>query len=604
MEKIKVNMSPNPLDVQTIHASQNDGEARQWEFELHNNGELIDTSDVKEQMVFKSYKGGTEQLLPENGSTPTTSPFKGDIKYPQGLLTDQEFTYRQSPTEEDGNAKITDIKGNTLVWNQQLNDTGSTTTSNGITFTKNADGSITLNGTATAQADYTFGRFDYINGHKYLINGIPSGATVDGYRAFLFSSNETSNRIITATRDDWFTPRIRVSNGVTVSNVVFRLNIFDLTKMGLDSITSVGEFTSLFPSYYAYNQGSLLSFNGNGIKTVGKNIYSFESASVTASGITLENNGDGTYRLHGTATSLQDFRIRTGNQSLPLKKGTYKFSGIENGSASTYRMYANYHEDGVSTKYVSIDDGVGTFTLTDDGICVLFLRVYAGATIDVSFKPMLTFDYVTDQTFEPYTSSTLSLPISTYFPNGMDGVGTDYDELTNTKATTRMTRVDLGSLSWGYSTSAQRFYSLNFANNVKNNNANTLANANCAEYTNGIWNEVQGDTTKDMVFSISESNLLVRDKRYTTASAFKTAVSGVYLVYPLATPIETSFTTASLVTENGEVALANENGVLVGKCNIDISAESGFHDAKIKLADADGECYSNKIQLHIERSPQ
>ena len=59
MEKIKVNMSPNPLDVQTIHASQNDTEARQWEFELHNNGELIDTSDVNEQLVFKAYKGGT-----------------------------------------------------------------------------------------------------------------------------------------------------------------------------------------------------------------------------------------------------------------------------------------------------------------------------------------------------------------------------------------------------------------------------------------------------------------------------------------------------------------------------------------------------------------
>ena len=102
---MKVNMTPNPLDVVTIHASQGDTEARQWEFELHNNGELIDTSNVTEQLFFKAYKGGTEQLLPENGSTPTTSPFKGNIKYPQGLLTDQEFTYRQSPTEEDGYAK-------------------------------------------------------------------------------------------------------------------------------------------------------------------------------------------------------------------------------------------------------------------------------------------------------------------------------------------------------------------------------------------------------------------------------------------------------------------------------------------------------------------
>lgn len=46
METIKVNMNPNPLDVQTIHASQNDGEARQWGFELHNNGDVIDSSEV------------------------------------------------------------------------------------------------------------------------------------------------------------------------------------------------------------------------------------------------------------------------------------------------------------------------------------------------------------------------------------------------------------------------------------------------------------------------------------------------------------------------------------------------------------------------------
>ena len=119
METIRVNMTPCE-DVQTIHASQNDGEAREWGFALHNNGDVIDSSEVTDQIVFKAYKGGTEQLLPENTSTPTTSPFLGDIRYPQGLLTDQEFTYRQSPTEEDGLAKITEIKGNTLVWNQQI----------------------------------------------------------------------------------------------------------------------------------------------------------------------------------------------------------------------------------------------------------------------------------------------------------------------------------------------------------------------------------------------------------------------------------------------------------------------------------------------------
>ena len=100
------------------------------------------------------------------------------------------------------------------------------------------------------------------------------------------------------------------------------------------------------------------------------------------------------------------------------------------------------------------------------------------------------------------------------------------------------------------------------------------------------------------------ANINIKDTRYTDAATFKTAMSGVTLVFALATPIETSFTTASLVTENGEIPLSNEDDVLIGKCTEELSAEPGFHDAKIKLADSDGECYSNKIQLHVERSPQ
>ena len=76
------------------------------------------------------------------------------------------------------------------------------------------------------------------------------------------------------------------------------------------------------------------------------------------------------------------------------------------------------------------------------------------------------------------------------------------------------------------------------------------------------------------------------------------------MVYELDTYEETSFTTASLVTENAEIPLSNEDGVLIGKCNSDVSADAGFIEGKIKLSDEDGDVYSNKIQIHVERSPQ
>ena len=61
--------------------------------------------------------------------------------------------------------------------------------------------------------------------------------------------------------------------------------------------------------------------------------------------------------------------------------------------------------------------------------------------------------------------------------------------------------------------------------------------------------------------------------------------------------------TTSLVTENAEIPLSNNDGVLIGKCTQQLSAEPGFHDAKIKLSDGDGDVYSNKLQLHVERKP-
>ena len=50
-------------EVKTIHASQNDNATRKWAFDLYNENGKIDSSDIKEQMIFDSRVGGTEQKL-------------------------------------------------------------------------------------------------------------------------------------------------------------------------------------------------------------------------------------------------------------------------------------------------------------------------------------------------------------------------------------------------------------------------------------------------------------------------------------------------------------------------------------------------------------
>ena len=588
METIRVNMTPCE-DIKTIHASQNDNEGREWGFILHNNGDVIDSSEITDQMVFKAYEGGTEQILPENGAVPVTAPFVGDIKYPDATRTDQEFLYRQSPTEEDGLAKITDIKGNTLVWNQIFIPYGRT--GSGIQSNVIQDGndySMRIYGTATASA---WLRMDSIGvlpvGHKFLldkgstsnlfdINNDNNGLNVD------FSVKTKIGTVTTANKYIY----IFVGSGTTI-DVTVKPMLIDLTAMfgAGNEPTSVEEFTSLFSlPYYAYNQGTLLSFNGNGIKTVGKNQVANVVRgyfSVGASAISVDNDSESFvfYAIKGK-TYVSSSAV-TLNRNAIARCDT---PNLVNGSP----IY-----DIVNTSR--------TWTATWTGWAVWY--VYSSKNEVVENSAQVEFG-TTPTSYEPYTSSTLSLPISTYFPTGMKSAGTVYDELTPTKATTRIGVVDLGTLTWNYNSTNAYFTTNEISSLYKVPSSNlTVANIIDQKHTTISANDLVSGGQLGIAIR-TNGTLMVRDTNYTDATAFKTAMSGVYLYYELATPTEVTFSTASLVTENAEIPLSNEDGVLIGKCTEELSSESGFFDAKIKLADEDGECYSNKIQLHIERSPQ
>lgn len=590
MEKIKVNMSPNPLDVQTIHASQNDGEARQWEFELHNNGDVIDASEITDQMVFKAYKGGTEEILPTNGSVPTTAPFLGDIKYPQGLLSDQEFTYRQSPTEEDGLAKITDIKGNTLVWNQLVptNWVSTRTFSDGLSVTNNNDGSYTLNGTATQSRFPTRNTEVYgIQGHKYLIQVLSSQnkAIISQNGSSVYVYDKT---IYTAQNNNAF---IIYFNANTYNNEKIIPMIIDLTQMfGVGNEPStVEEFTSLFPlSYYSYNQGSLLSFNGNGIKTVGFNQWDEE----------WEIGG---YSTSNGTKQVDNSRIRSTNFIRCLPNTSYVIKSPATIILLYYDASQNY------LNYVGITN-TNPFT-TPKNAC--YMAFYVATSYGTTYKNDICINISSSKngTYEPYKESSLS--ISTYFPTGMKSAGSVYDELLPTKAITRVRSVDLGTLTWTKTRRTldgnilYRFRAQDLRNTIQKPSVNNVkANVVCAKYltltANNTYDGIEGISIQN------DGDIYIYDTATQSmdATAFTSYIDGVYLYYELATPTETSFTTASLVTENTEIPLSNEDGVLIGKCTEQLSENPGFIDAKIKLSDADGECYSNKLQLHVERSPQ
>ena len=537
---IYVNMTPNPLDLQQLSCSQGDTSSRKFQFTLHNQGEVYDLSNISDP-VFTSFPvsaGGTEELLPTNTGTPATSPIVADIRYPDGLRQEESFTYRESPTTLDGNAKVKALYGNSLAWNQ-LVDTNTS--------------SVTLT-----------------SGHKFITKVGGTYSLVNGTGQSLSVTGGTDE-------------------------------VFDLTKMGLDSITSADEFTSLFPlSYYSYNSGSLLSFNGTGIKTVGFNQWDEEwqlgNINVTT----------GAHEYTNDMFCSRNF--------IPVLPETDYF--MMNPTPSTLKT--RFYDAGMN--YIGSNDYNGTGSIpvggrvfkTPSNCCYFKFATQSGVDVYNNNICLNISNLARNGEYEAYTEKTSDLPTLTYFPNGMKSAGSVYDELTESKAITRIGVIDLGTLNWRHRGEVgQGIFSCDVTSDIPYKRQPSV-NFEVATYENGgTVTGVSAMTEKNnmsvaLYYSADNTSCFIYAKNtaYTDGAAFKNAMSGVLLNYELATSSEESIMSATLVTENGEAPLYHNGDVLECECNSDISKEAGFFDAKIGFTDSDGTNYSNKIQLHVERSPQ
>ena len=599
MEKIRVNMTPCE-EVKTIHASQNDNATRKWAFDLYDENGKIDSSDIKEQMIFDSRVGGTEQILPENTNDPTTSPIIADIQYPDSLRSEQTFLYRESPTSEDGQAKITKIKGNTVVFNQLCRHTQETYTANGVTSTNNNDGSFTLSGTAIALAQFdpmpSADRPSGVVGHRYLFVGCPSGGSsssyflrprINGVDVGLELRDYGNGVVIECTTTDTITAKMGFVSGYS-GTVVMKPMIIDITQLNASYITDASSFRSYynFP-YYAYTQGKLLPFKGESLKTTGKNLNDGVNQSywVNASGTGYgRNNGQsgkiiptlGASTITVSTTIVQTrYRVCVGDDEIQIGGSATGYNGTNaDGTNNSLTINVNNH------RFIIVD-------ATDL------------SKVQVEFGSSAS-------SYEPYISSTINLPTLTYFNTGMKSAGSVYDEITESKATTRIGSVDLGSLSYYKQNTSGLFSTTSISSLIKKVGSWTtdIANIKCALYSARTGQNVYRMIEDKTIGIDATGQIYIYDTAYAsnTAIEYATAMSNVYLYYELATPTEESITTASLVTSKGEAPLYYDDE-LIADCNETISSESGIFDAKIKLMD-DETIYSQKIQLHVERKPQ
>lgn len=412
-------------------------------FELE---EPIET-DLDIDLSFQSYVGGSEELIPQNTSLSLlTTSMLADIQYPDELRTNQQIIYRESPTTVDGVAKINKLYGNTIKFNQLIDNFTSGRTISGVSFVNNGDGSWTLNGTATAN---TFTNINYHGSttspdnmwlyanHKYYIKGagaLPSNCGLQAYalpsESFLFGF--TNDNIYTSTQTTQMWIRFYITQGSVFNNLNAYPMIFDLTQMGIDSFTTPQQVEEWLSSNisalpcYPYSLGSLISFNGTGLKTTGKNLLKVSPniEQYTTNGVTVTPNNDGTFVVNGTPsvsgafmfyTNLQTGYTLTNASQCDFKKhfknGEYILStGMSTALANVQLSVAN--DDVLSTIRIIAQANVNDVNVViNDSYLYNWNRIVCnnnGSFDNFVIKPMVRFANVEDNTFETYKESTLT----------------------------------------------------------------------------------------------------------------------------------------------------------------------------------------------------
>lgn len=308
---------------------------------------------------------------------------------------EQAYTARETADGEnivDGvQTTVKEIRGKTVATENLIPYpyTETTKTANGVTFTVNSDGSITVNGTATSDADFMLLRGP-VQGYSesYFLSGCPLGGSDTTYYISenFTASKDTGNGVVLNNLPSDQVWRIVIKSGTTVNNLVFR----PMLNVGTEAKPYSKWFAGLKNAYFER------------IVSTGRNLipYPYSDGTTTRAGVTFTVNSDGSIMVNGTATASLGYMIFKGNAPL---LGTFTLSGCVGGSFSTY--YIQPYIDGVAQN-AQFNKAV---TYNWNG-SLIFLRffVMVGTTFNnLLLKPMLNYGS-SAVPYEPYIADTFS----------------------------------------------------------------------------------------------------------------------------------------------------------------------------------------------------
>lgn len=468
------------------------------------------------------------------------------------------YKFRTSGGSADiGNRAYMDkIVGGTVAWNQLLTPESilSTHTKMGLTFTRvNGKSAVEVNGTIDVSGqdknaylkDPTV-QIKIIENHVYFSAYNSKYANVYCY-GVSFSGHQLNHapyggNVIKATQSGDLNFSLHygevTTSGITIDETVY-INLFDLTQMfgstvadyiySLEQSTAgagVAFFRSLFPDpYYAYNAGEIFSVSGlQSHDTVGFNAWDEEWE---VGGIDPSTGEPSTFST----------RIRSKNY-IPLISGaTYYFNIVDKSINNTGLVTCYYDKDKNYIDGAWRTNVYNPFTVPNGARYMKFCAgdVY-GNTYNNDISINLSHSGARNGEYEPYKKHSYPLDSSLTLrgvpkldsSNKLYWDGDEYEP--DGTVTRRYGVVDLGTLSWNYGTLFSNGSLIGLAKQTASHNV--IANIICGKYQTFARNSI---ADKGIAMQ-NDGSIVVQDSAYTSAAAFKTAMSGVYLVYELATP--------------------------------------------------------------------
>ena len=333
-------------------------------------------------------------------------------------------------------------------------------------------------------------------------------------------------------------------------------------------------------------------------------IYGFTGLNVYGTGVNVWDEEWEVGLLNSDGSVSSGNRVVSKDYIPVVPNKTYCFS-LPNGTFAAGRG-AYYDADKNLVQYlgdfptgfsVSGDRQFALFTVPENAS---YLKFCTNGQYGTTYNNDISINYPsTDADYHTYVGTTL--PVSWQSEAGTVYAGyLSIDKDGNVTLTGPHAMADMGSLNWSY-TPSYGFISTSLSSVIKNApEYSQPANILCSSYKTSNYNAVIGGTTNGCI-AVSGGTygfVVVSNDAYTDADVFKAAMSGVQLLYELATPVTYTLSSVTLPS-----TVQGENNIWSDANSINVYVPSGEVVEQVtpqKLKTAEG---TNTVTVTAEVSP-